>query len=67
MPGVFAVGDVTQGASGRVAPSVGAGAVAVQLIHRADGFLTLWWLMAAGYALAAVIVITRTRGRLGTD
>jgi thioredoxin reductase (NADPH) len=33
MPGVFAVGDVTQGASRRVAPSVGAGAVAVQLIH----------------------------------
>ena len=33
MPGVFAVGDVTQGASRRVAPSVGAGAVAVRLIH----------------------------------
>jgi thioredoxin reductase (NADPH) len=33
MPGVFAVGDVTHGASRRVAPSVGSGAVAVQLIH----------------------------------
>ena len=33
MPGVFAVGDVTHGASRRVAPSVGSGAVAIQLIH----------------------------------
>jgi thioredoxin reductase (NADPH) len=33
MPGVFAVGDVRHGATRRVAPSVGAGAIAVQLIH----------------------------------
>ena len=33
MPGVFAVGDVAHGASRRVAPSVGSGAVAIQLIH----------------------------------
>ena len=33
MPGVFAVGDVAHGASRRVAPSVGSGAVASQLIH----------------------------------
>jgi thioredoxin reductase (NADPH) len=33
MPGVFAVGDVRHGATKRVAPSVGAGAIAVQLIH----------------------------------
>ena len=34
VPGVFAVGDVRQGATRRVAPSVGAGAIAVQLIHQ---------------------------------
>jgi thioredoxin reductase (NADPH) len=33
MPGVFAVGDVAHGASRRVAPSVGSGAVAIQVIH----------------------------------
>jgi thioredoxin reductase (NADPH) len=33
-PGVFAVGDVAHGSSKRVAPSVGAGAVAVQMVHR---------------------------------
>jgi len=33
MPGVFAVGDVSQGASRRVAPSIGSGAVAIQVIH----------------------------------
>jgi len=33
MPGVFAAGDVRHGATKRVAPSVGAGAIAVQLIH----------------------------------
>jgi thioredoxin reductase (NADPH) len=33
VPGVFAVGDVRHGATRRVAPSVGAGAIAVQLIH----------------------------------
>jgi thioredoxin reductase (NADPH) len=33
LPGVFAVGDVRHGSTKRVAPSVGAGAIAVQLIH----------------------------------
>jgi thioredoxin reductase (NADPH) len=33
VPGVFAVGDVRHGATRRVAPSVGAGAIAVQLVH----------------------------------
>ena len=33
MPGVFAVGDVRHGSIKRVAPSVGSGAIAVQLIH----------------------------------
>jgi thioredoxin reductase (NADPH) len=33
MPGVFAVGDVRHGSVKRVAPSVGSGAIAVQLIH----------------------------------
>jgi thioredoxin reductase (NADPH) len=33
MPGVFAVGDVQQGSTKRVATSVGAGAVAVHLVH----------------------------------
>jgi thioredoxin reductase (NADPH) len=33
MPGVFAVGDVRHGSTKRVAPSVGAGAIAIQLIH----------------------------------
>jgi thioredoxin reductase (NADPH) len=32
-PGVFAVGDVRHGATRRVAPSVGSGAIAIQLIH----------------------------------
>lgn len=32
-PGVFAVGDVRHGATRRVAPSVGSGAIAVQLVH----------------------------------
>jgi thioredoxin reductase (NADPH) len=34
VPGVFAVGDVRHGATRRVAPSVGAGAIAVQLVHQ---------------------------------
>jgi thioredoxin reductase (NADPH) len=33
LPGVFAVGDVRHGSVKRVAPSVGSGAIAVQLIH----------------------------------
>jgi thioredoxin reductase (NADPH) len=33
-PGVFAVGDVRQGAVRRVAPSVGTGAIAIQLVHQ---------------------------------
>ena len=32
-PGVFAAGDVRSGSVKRVAPSVGSGAIAVQLIH----------------------------------
>ena len=42
-----------------------AGRLLLEPVLGADGFLTLWWLMAAGYALAAVVVITRTRGHLG--
>jgi thioredoxin reductase (NADPH) len=34
VPGVFAVGDVRHGATRRVAPSVGAGGIAVQLVHQ---------------------------------
>jgi thioredoxin reductase (NADPH) len=34
VPGVFAVGDVVHGSTKRVAPSVGTGAVAVELVHR---------------------------------
>ena len=30
-----------------------------------DGFLAVWWLMAAGYALVAAVLVWRTRGRLG--
>ena len=30
-----------------------------------DGFVGLWWLMAAAYALVALVLIGRTRGRLG--
>ncbi len=30
-----------------------------------DGFLVVWWLMAAGYALVAAVLVWRTRGRLG--
>jgi thioredoxin reductase (NADPH) len=33
MPGVFAVGDVRHGAIKRVAPSVGSGGIAIQLVH----------------------------------
>lgn len=33
LPGVFAVGDVRHGATRRVAPSVGAGATAIALVH----------------------------------
>jgi len=33
-PGVFAVGDVVHESSKRVAPSVGSGAVAIQMVHR---------------------------------
>jgi thioredoxin reductase (NADPH) len=33
LPGVFAVGDVRHGATRRVAPSVGAGAIAISLVH----------------------------------
>jgi thioredoxin reductase (NADPH) len=33
MPGVFAVGDIRHGSVKRVAPSVGSGAIAVQLVH----------------------------------
>jgi hypothetical protein len=44
-----------------------AGRLLLEPVLGADGFLTLWWLMAAGYALAAVVVIARTRGHLGTD
>jgi thioredoxin reductase (NADPH) len=34
MPGVFAVGDVAHDSTKRVAPSVGSGAIAIQLVHR---------------------------------
>jgi thioredoxin reductase (NADPH) len=34
VPGVFAVGDVVHNSTKRVAPSVGTGAVAIELIHR---------------------------------
>lgn len=30
-----------------------------------DGFMALWWLMAALYLLAAALVIWLTQGRLG--
>ena len=30
-----------------------------------DGFVVVWWLMAAAYALVAAVLIWRTRGRLG--
>ena len=33
LPGVFAVGDARHGATRRVAPSVGAGAIAITLVH----------------------------------
>lgn len=33
-PGVFAVGDVVHNSNKRVAPSVGSGALAIQLVHR---------------------------------
>ena len=33
LPGVFAVGDVRHGATRRVAPSVGSGAIAISLVH----------------------------------
>jgi thioredoxin reductase (NADPH) len=33
VPGVFAVGDVRHGATRRVAPSVGSGAISIQLVH----------------------------------
>jgi thioredoxin reductase (NADPH) len=34
VPGVFAVGDVRHGSVKRVAPAVGEGSVAIQLIHQ---------------------------------
>lgn len=34
LPGVFAVGDVRHGATRRVAPSVGAGAIAISQVHQ---------------------------------
>ena len=34
LPGVFAVGDVVHDSTKRVAPSVGTGAVAIELVHR---------------------------------
>jgi thioredoxin reductase (NADPH) len=34
VPGVFAVGDVRHGATHRVAPSVGSGAIAIGLVHQ---------------------------------
>jgi thioredoxin reductase (NADPH) len=33
VPGVFAVGDVRHRSVKRVAPAVGAGAIAIQLVH----------------------------------
>ncbi len=33
LPGIFAVGDARHGATRRVAPSVGAGAIAISLVH----------------------------------
>ena len=30
-----------------------------------DGFVTVWWLLAAAYGLTAALVLCRTRGRLG--
>jgi thioredoxin reductase (NADPH) len=34
LPGVFAIGDVRHGATRRVAPSVGSGAIAISLVHQ---------------------------------
>jgi thioredoxin reductase (NADPH) len=34
LPGAFAVGDVRHGATRRVAPSVGSGAIAISLVHQ---------------------------------
>ena len=34
LPGVFAVGDVRHGATRRVAPSVGSGAIAISQVHQ---------------------------------
>jgi thioredoxin reductase (NADPH) len=34
LPGVFAVGDVRHGATRRVAPSVGSGAIAISMVHQ---------------------------------
>jgi thioredoxin reductase (NADPH) len=34
LPGVFAVGDVVHDSTKRVAPFVGTGAVAIELVHR---------------------------------
>jgi thioredoxin reductase (NADPH) len=34
LPGVFAVGDARHGATRRVAPSVGSGAIAISLVHQ---------------------------------
>ena len=33
VPGIFAIGDVRHGATRRVAPSVGSGAISIQLVH----------------------------------
>jgi membrane protease YdiL (CAAX protease family) len=32
-----------------------------------DGFLAVWWLMAAAYVLVAVVLLAATRGRLGLN
>jgi uncharacterized protein len=42
-----------------------AGRILLEPFVGQDGFLALWWLMAAGYVVVAAILIWGTRGRLG--
>jgi len=42
-----------------------AGRVLLEPFLGQNGFMTMWWLMATGYALVAAVLIWRTRGRLG--
>ena len=42
-----------------------AGRLLIEPFLGQDGFVVVWWLMAAAYALGAAVLIWRTRGRLG--